>query len=81
MIAPRSPSPDGSVFEIALAARVMQLNVPIRLMSMRNLNEPGSCGLPSLLIVRAAMPSPAQLTAMRSGAVDAACSTAAATAA
>ncbi len=64
-MAPRSSSSSGSFCDMAVAARRMQLKVPIRLISTTFLNtsrswaEPYS---PSLPMVRVAQPMPAQLT-------------------
>jgi hypothetical protein len=66
-ITPRSPCSSASVFEIAAAARRSTLNVPTRFTPITVLNRSRSCGLPVLSSVRAAQPTPAHETAMRSG--------------
>ncbi len=81
-MAPRSPSASGSFCDMAVAARRMQLNVPIRLMLTTFSNTPRSWAdsyWPSRPMVRVAQPTPAAVTSERSGPSSLAASTAAIT--
>ena len=72
-IAPRSFHSSGTVWLIAVAARRMQLNVPIRLMLMTLLKWSrlkAESYEPSLPIVRVAQPIPAEFTKTRSGPIS-----------
>ena len=76
---PRLPSASGSLREMTEASWVMHSMVPSRLMSTTRSHSLRMCGVPSLAMVRTAVPVPAQLTAMRNGASSAAAATASAT--
>ena len=56
-------------FEICDASWVRHRNVPTRLIPRTRSHSLRMCGVPSLPIVRTAVPVPAQLTPTRSGAV------------
>ena len=76
---PRRPSASGSDFEIWLASWVMHRNVPTRLMPTTRSHSRRMWGVPSLEMVRTAVPVPAQFTPTRSGPSSAATTTASAT--
>ncbi len=76
MITPRSPPALGGLAAIAVAARRIMLNVPIRLMLMTRANWSSGCG-PVLPTVREAGAMPAQFTSPASVPSEvAACTTA-----
>ncbi|CAB4368266.1 unannotated protein [freshwater metagenome] len=78
-IAPRSPSSNGSVWLIAVAAIRIASNVPTKLMAITFLNASmfaAESYEPSLPMVRCAQPIPAEFTKTRSGPMDFAISTA-----
>src|SRR5262245_25954660 len=76
---PRVPSANGWVRDMTDASWVMHSMVPSRLMFRTRSHSLRMWGVPSLPMVRTAVPVPAQLTAMRSGASSADAATASAT--
>jgi hypothetical protein len=61
IMTPRSPVASGSFLHIASAARRIMLKLPIRLIVITRVKSSSECA-PSLPTVRAAGPTPAQLT-------------------